>query len=146
MKFWILSFFISFQLFSQTREECIEITENYGLNYTKTEFSNDYVEKVLNPTLTKIQNIVCEKKDSELLEKFLEMIMKSSGSANEYPADILGNIFICNQEIVENQLKGKFKNKLIFDYLELGFLNITMHWSFDDKHAQLQKRMYQLIK
>ncbi|MCZ8197008.1 MAG: hypothetical protein O9267_05340 [Flavobacterium sp.] len=146
MKFWILSLFISFQLFSQTREECIKITENYGLNYTKPEFSNDYVEKVLNPTLTKIQNIVCEKKDSELLEKFLEMIMKSSGSANEYPADILGNIFICNQEIVENQLKVKYKNKLIFDYLELGFLNITMHWPFDDKHAQLQKRMYQLIK
>jgi hypothetical protein len=120
--------------------------DEYGKNYSKPEYSNDFVEKKLNPTLQKVKELICENNDKELLEKLLEMITYSSGSANEFPADILGGIFICNQEIVETELKGKFKNQLIFDYLELGFLNITMHWPFDEKHMELQKRMYKLIK
>lgn len=138
--------FISINMFAQSKAECINLMEEYGKNYTKPEFSNAFVENKLNPTLQKVKTLICENNDKELLEKLLEMITYSSGSANEFPADILGEIFICNQEIVENELKGKFKNQLIFDYLELGFLNITMHWPLDDKHIELQKRMYKLIK
>jgi hypothetical protein len=144
-KIWIILLFTSFQTFCQTKEECIKIITNYSSNYNKPEFSFDYVDKKLNPTLLKIQNIVCETKDKELLDKFLEMIIKSSGSANESPADVLGNIFICNPEIVEEQLKGKYKNHILFDYLELGFNNITMYWPLNDKNADLQIRMNKII-
>jgi hypothetical protein len=142
---YVLIFFISFQTFSQTKKECIDIIIAYGNNYNKPEYSFNYVDQKLNPTLTKVRTIVCETKDKELLEAFLEMIKKSSGSANEHPADVLGGIFICNPEIVEEELKGKFKNKMIFDYLELGFYNITMHWPLNDQNAALQIKMNKLI-
>ncbi|MBF4518536.1 hypothetical protein IRZ71_19435 [Flavobacterium sp. ANB] len=122
----------------------MKIITDYSNNYNKPEFSFDYVDKKLNPTLIKIQAIVCETKDKELLEEFLEMIIRSSGSANESPADVLGNIFICNPEIVEEQL-SKYKNHILFDYLELGFYNITMYWPLNDKNADLQIRMNKLI-
>lgn len=144
-KFWIILLFISFQTFCQTKEECIKIITNYANNYNKPEFSFDYVDKRLNPTLTKIQSIICETKDKHLLEKFLEMIIKSSGSANENPADVLANIFICNPEIVEKQLKGKYKNHILFDYLELGFYNITMSSPLNDKNVTLKIRMNKII-
>ncbi|WP_264552239.1 hypothetical protein [Flavobacterium sp. N2038] len=144
-KIWIILFFISFQTFSQTKEECIKIITDYGNNYNKPEFSIDYVDQKINPTLIKIQTLICETKDKELLEIFLEMIIKSSGSANESPADVLGNIFICNPEIVEEQLKDKYRNHILFDYLELGFYNITMHWPINGKNTDLQIRMNKLI-
>lgn len=118
---------------------------SYVKNYNTPEYSFDFVDDKLNPTLTKVQTIVCKTKDKELLEKFLEMILKTSGSANEHPADVFGQIFICNPEIVEEQLKGKFKNEIIFDNLKLGFLNNTFDWPASDKKKSLQNRMNKLI-
>ncbi|MBZ4036889.1 hypothetical protein K6T82_19115 [Flavobacterium sp. 17A] len=123
----------------------MDIMNHYGNNYNKPEYSFDYVDKKLNPTLTKVQTIICKTEDKELLESFLIMIQKSSGSANEHPADILGGIFICHPEIVEEELKGKFKDKMIFDNLELGFLNITTNLPLDNKLKNLKNRMYKLI-
>lgn len=145
-KVFILFFLISFQAFCQTKNECIKVLLDYSNNYGKPEYTFDYVDKQLNPTLTTIQTIICETKDKELLEKFLEMIIKSSGSANEYPADILGSIFICNPEIVEEQLKGKFKNEMVFEYLEFGFLNVTADWPFNEKKKNLQNRIHKVIE
>ncbi|MBF4466530.1 hypothetical protein [Flavobacterium sp. LC2016-12] len=145
-KLFILFFFISFQVFCQTKNECIKVLLDYSTNYGKPEYTFDYVDTKLNPTLTKVQTIICETNDKELLEKFFEMIIKSSGSANEYPADVLGNIFICNPEIVEEQLKGKFKNEMVFEYLEFGFLNVTADWPLNEKKKNLQNRMNKVIK
>lgn len=145
-KLFVFFLLVSFQAFSQTKKECMNVMTSYIKNYNTPEYSFDFVDKKLNPTLTKVQVIICETKDKELLEKFLEMILKTSGSANEYPADVLGQIFICNPEIVEEQLKGKFKNEMIFDYLELGFLNITIDWSLSEKKKKLQNRMNKLVK
>lgn len=145
-KLFVFFLLVSFQAFSQTKKECMNVMTSYIKNYNTPEYSFDFVDKKLNPTLTKVQVIICETKDKELLEKFLEMILKTSGSANEHPADVLGQIFICNPEIVEEQLKGKFKNEMIFDYLELGFLNITIDWSLSEKKKKLQNRMNKLVK
>lgn len=145
-KIFILFFLISFQVFCQTKNECIKVLLDYGSNYGKPEYAFDYVDKKLNPTLTKVQTIICDTKDKELLEIFLEMIIKSSGSANEYTANVLGSIFICNQEIVEEHLKGKFKNEMIFEFLEFGFLNVTADWPLNEKKKKLQNRMNKLIK
>lgn len=145
-KLFLLFFLISFQVYSQTKNECIKVLSDYSNNYDKPEYTFDYVDRKLNPTLNKVQTIICETKDKELLEKFLEMILKSSGSANEYPADVLGSIFICNPEIVEEQLKEKFKNEMVFEYLEFGFLNVTADWPLNEKKKNLQNRINKLIK
>lgn len=144
----LFAFFLLFSLhtFSQTKKECINVMTSYSNNYNTPEYSFDFVDRKLNPTLTKVQTIICETKDKEFLEKFLEMILKTSGSANEHPADVLGQIFICNPEMVEEQLRGKFKNEMIFDYLKLGFLNTTIDWPSSEKKKKLQNRMNKLIK
>ena len=72
--------------------------QNYGF---------DFVDTKLNPAIIKVEKLTCENNDSELFDCFLEMILKTKGSADETPSDILGGIFICKPEFVEKRLTEK---------------------------------------
>jgi hypothetical protein len=127
MKTTLMLFFISFPLFlfGQERSEIISILKEYSKNVGKPGYQHQYVDDKLNPALFKLEKIVCANNDRELFEHFLDMVVASTGSANETPSDVLGGIFICRTTLVELELKGKYKNSGLIEELSFGFANRT---------------------
>ncbi|MWB94354.1 hypothetical protein GON26_08265 [Flavobacterium sp. GA093] len=73
------------------------------------------------------------------------MILNTTGSANEVPADVLAEIFICRTELVENRLNGKYKNDFLTELLDFGFKNIK-HQNKIANQSELEKRIDKLKK
>ena len=119
--------FLLFSIFSfgQNRNEIIKTMKEYSTNIGKPNYSHEFVDKRLNPALIKLETIVCENKDKELFEYFLDMIIVTSGSANETPADVIGGIFICQSDLVAFELNGKYKFETLIEDLNFGFANRT---------------------
>lgn len=127
MNKFIIFIFLLFSLFSfgQNRNEIISIMKEYSANIGKPNYSHEFVDKKLNPALAKLETIICEKNDKELFHYFLDMILATSGSANETPADVLGGIFICKTDLVIAELKGNYKFESLIEDLNFGFGNRT---------------------
>lgn len=120
---------------------------DYSNNYGKPNYSFDFVDNKLNPAILKVEKLTCENNDVELFDNFIEMILKTKGSANETPADILGGVFICKPKLVENRLTKKYKDEFLINILEFGFGNRTYDRQDEIKnYADLKKRLNLLIK
>lgn len=130
---------------AQSREKIAEIMYDYATNIGKPGYGHNYVDDRLNPALDQLQHIVCLNNDRQLLESFLEMMVATTGSANETPADVLAAIFVCQTEMVETLLKSKYKNPDILEMLDFGFKNI-MSANKPDNHAELELRLASLMK
>lgn len=137
--------FISVNLFGQTRSEIIVTMNEYSENKGNVPYNINFTEEKLNPALIKLQSLTCKGGDEQLLDYFLEMILNTTGSANEVPADVLAEIFICRTELLESRLNGKYKNDFLTELLEFGFKNIT-HQNKITNQSELEKRINQLKK
>lgn len=141
----ILTFSLSVS--GQNKEEIISLMNEYAENYGKPNYSFDFVDTKLNPTILKIEKLTCENNDTELFDCFVEMILKTKGSADETPSDILGGIFICKPELVEKRLAEKYKDKFLINLLEFGFKNRTYDRKDEiENYTELEKRLNRLIK
>jgi hypothetical protein len=143
--FTLFVFVISVNLFGQTRSEIIVTMNEYSENKGNVPYNINFTEEKLNPALIKLQSLTCKAGDEKLFDSFLEMILKTTGSANEVPADVLAEIFICRTELVENRLNGKYKNDFLTELLEFGFKNIT-HQNKIANQSELEKRINKLKK
>lgn len=86
-----------------------------------------YGEDAYNPKLELLKEMVCKHKDEELLSKFFEVLISTENSADEYPTWILGDIYLCQSDLVIltfNKLE-KAHQKIIYDDLSFGFANVT---------------------
>ena len=141
----ILTFTLSVN--GQNREQIISLMNEYAENYGKPNYSFDFVDTKLNPAIIKVEKLTCENNDLELFDCFLEMILKTKGSADETPSDILGGIFICKPEFVEKRLTEKYKDDFLINILEFGFGNRTYGRKEEIKnYTELEKRLNRLIK
>ena len=141
----ILTFTLSVN--GQNRGQIISLMNEYAENYGKPNYSFDFVDTKLNPAIIKVEKLTCENNDSELFDCFLEMILKTKGSADETPSDILGGIFICKPEFVEKRLTEKYKDDFLINILEFGFGNRTYDRKEEIKnYTELKKRLNRLIK
>ena len=141
----ILTFSLSAN--GQNRKEIISLMNEYAENYGKPIYSFDFVDTKLIPAILKVEKLTCENNDTELFDCFIEMILKTKGSANETPSDILGGIFICKPEFIEKRLTNKYKDKFLINLLEFGFGNRTYDRKEEiENYAELEKRLNQLIK
>jgi hypothetical protein len=142
MKRYILLLFIfylfGFEIYSQIdKHEVINIITNYiELNQ---EFLADpdsdnrkelekYAEDKVNPALVEMQKIICNNHDIELLSKFIEMLLATKNSADEFPYYILGKIYCCQPEITWNILastESKTDKKFLMGQLEFVLLYIA---------------------
>lgn len=143
----LLFLIISMAINGQDREEIISLMNEYTENYGKPNYSFQFVDTTLNPAIVNIEHLVCENNDTELFDQFIEMNLKTKGSADETSADILGGIFICRPELVEDRLKDTYKDEFLISILELGFGNRT----FDKKeeienYRELEKRLNRLLE
>lgn len=143
--FTLLVFIFTINLFGQTRYEIIVTMNEYSENKGNISYNINFTEEKLNPALIKLQSLTCKGGDEQLFDYFLEMILDTTGSANEVPADVLAEIFICRTELVENRLNGKYKNDFLNELLKFGFKNITSHNKIANQ-SELEKRINKLQK
>ena len=131
----------------QNREEIVSLMNEYAENYGKPNYSFDFVDTKLNPAILKVERLTCENDDYELFDSFLQMILKTKGSADETPSNILAGVFICKPKFVERQLTEKYKNEFMINILEFGFQNRTYGRKEEiENYAELEKILNRLIK
>jgi hypothetical protein len=89
----------------------------------KLEFHSD---TKYDPILNILPKYFCLTSDAEVLQLFFATMWADKGSANEMPSYSIGKCFICNPDLVVEQL-AKIKNteqrKSTFDQIEWGLLN-----------------------
>lgn len=86
--------------------------------YAETEYTN---------ALDLARKLICKNADAELLAKLLRVLLATTNSAYEYPSFVLGEIFICNPDLVAQQmarLERSDQNE-IYKTLHWGFRNVT---------------------
>lgn len=98
-----------------------------SLTYRKTVRELEYnSDTKYDPILKLIPKYFCMTSDTNVLQLLFATIWADRGSANEMPSFSIGDCFICNTDLVIEQLT-KIKNieqrKNIFDQIEWGLLN-----------------------
>jgi len=119
-----LSYFDGYEF---SKEMIVQTLNYYADNYNSLNNENKlyaYNLEELSPQLPVMKNIICDTEDEQLLETFLNMLIKSKNSVDELPGDILAEIFICNSTLTTKSLE-KFGEKYLINQLEFGFLNVT---------------------
>jgi len=95
----------------------------YRTTVRESEF---YSDTKYDPILDILPNYFCSTNDIEVLQLFFATMWADKGSANEMPSFSIGDCFICNPDLVIEQL-AKIKNseqkKSIFDHIEWGLIN-----------------------
>ena len=96
------------------------------------------------PTLNFLSKYFCSKKDKGLLTLFYATIWSDKGSANELPSFAIAQCFICNSDIVTeelNKIRDKEELKLLTDDIEWGLLN---HFNVDENGKSDNKEFNKL--
>ena len=116
-----------------------------SLAYRKTvrelEFHND---TKYDPILNILPKYFCLTNDIEVLKLFFATMWADNGSANEMPSFSIGDCFICNPDLVIEQLtriKIIEQKKAIFDHIEWGILN---HFDVDENGKSDNKEFNKL--
>ena len=111
--------------FSQSEKEIILIMKEYTLK-TENFKSHKFIDEKLNPALLQFQKMMCSDGSEMLLDTFLEMLLNSTSSVDEFRTYIFAEVFICKSDLVVNKILHKFKNKYLVQQLEFGLLNIEL--------------------
>jgi hypothetical protein len=87
------------------------------------EFAEGEYIKALDPA----KKLICNNGDAELLAEFLRVLLATTNLAYEFPSFVLGEIFICDPELVIKQM-GRLElgdQTEIYKTLDWGFRNVT---------------------
>jgi hypothetical protein len=87
----------------------------------------NFEETIYTPLLPFLSALFCKNQDSDLLDKYLKIIIANKMSANEMPAWSLGDCYLCYPDIVIKQINsfsGKDRDYL-WSMLTFGFENVT---------------------
>lgn len=96
------------------------------------------------PILTILPKYLCSTNDIEVLQLFFATMWADQGSANEMPSFSIGDCFICNPDLVIEQLtniKNIEQKKYIFEHIEWGLLN---HFDVDEYENSNNKEFNKL--
>jgi hypothetical protein len=131
----------------QNKEAILKTITEYTNNYGNSGYSHEYVDTKLNPALLRLEKLTCGGNDFELLDRFLQMLSKTKGSANEVPSDVLAGIFICKPEAVQKYLTQVYKDPYFKNILEFGFGNKTYRKEHEiENYSVLKKRLDNLLR
>ena len=115
---------------------------NYELK--SNEYQNFHEEK-FNPILDLLSYFLCKNQDDELINKFLDYIIETPGSADEHPAWIIGKIYICKPNWIIEKTKNKNSSHLN-EILEFGFLNVTYQKEKEIENFEYLKQLINDLK
>lgn len=104
----------------------------------------NFAETIYSPLLPFLSGLICENKDTDLLDKYLKNMIINQMSANELPAWTLGDCYICQPDLVIKQINN-YSDKdreYLRSMLTFGFENIT--WQMENKienYNELKNRL-----
>jgi hypothetical protein len=107
-----------------------------------------YSEGPFETALAAGQTQVCDFKDAEVITALLRVILATSNSASESPAWTLGNIFICQSDLVSKSFKALTlaNQEALFPTLEFGFENAVYKEPKDDKRVMELREKLQALR
>jgi hypothetical protein len=96
-----------------------------------------YTEGPYFMALSAAQDLICSQKDSELLQRLFRIVIATSNSASEVPAWTLGEIFICQADLVESELRklSRAEQLEIYKAISFGFEKVVYDWPRSDNRA-----------
>lgn len=113
----------------------------YRTTVRQLEFHSD---TKYDPILTILPKYFCLTNDIEVLQLFFAAMWADNGSANEMPSFSIGDCYICNPDLIIEQLtriKNIEQKKTIFDHIEWGILN---HFDVDENGKSGNKEFNKL--
>lgn len=123
-------------------ERYIELNNKYlsSQGNGDREILEKYTEEKLHPILEIFQENTCVKFDSSLFAEFTKLLLSNKSSADEFPVNSLGQIFICQTEKTEWFIKNmnKMDREVVVHILEFGFLNQSMKNEEKDYSEQVE--------
>lgn len=108
---------------------------------------DNYHENVFLPILDSLKTIVCADGDRQLLSEFMRVLIATPGSADETPHWVLGDIYLCQPDLVISLFKklDKPQKELIYGRLSWGFSNVTYKKEHRiPNYQQLENRLSRL--
>jgi len=112
-----------FRKYQELNESFLKDVGNIELRRSVEEYSENFY----GPKLSEAKSLVCKKKDRVILKAFMNVLVSTRNSANEYPSWVLGEMFLCQSELVVSEFKkfDQFEEEILYGKLEFGFLNVT---------------------
>lgn len=107
-----------------------------------------YGEEIYVPKLKLLKTIICKEKDSELLSEFFKVLISTENSADEEPRWILGDIYLCQSDLIISEFRKlkKTEQKIILGDLNFGFLNVTYNKEDKIQNYHHLKKKLDLLK
>jgi hypothetical protein len=125
-----------------SKEELVEIIETYQqrwIAYLDTPFEIDsannfkvrrdlekYEMQVYNRALPELVNMICREYDEKLVGLYLETLVISKGSADEFPSYCLAEIYICSPDKTVALIEKNDEKVHLISWLDWGFQNVTL--------------------
>lgn len=93
----------------------------------KRKIVEDHGKNEYTDILHTLEKQFCETPHPDVLAEFMETLVNTSNSADEYPSFVLGALFSCEPELFTNGIAvfDADDQSTIIEKLEWGFLNIT---------------------
>ena len=104
-----------------------------------------YGEDFFDSKLKIMKNTMCKNEDRELLTEFFNVLISIENSANEYPRWILGDVYLCQPDLVVTVFKKLEKphQRIIYNDLDFGFRNVTYNREIPN-YSKLKKKLESL--
>jgi hypothetical protein len=143
-----------------SKEELIEIIETYQqlwIAYLDAPFEIDsannykvrrdlerYEIQVYNRALPELVNMICREYDEKLVGLYLETLVISKGSADEFPSYCLAEIYICSPDKTVALIEKNDERIHLISWLDWGFQNVTYNRQesisdYEDLKSKLDK-------
>src|SRR5438046_1611483 len=103
-----------------------------------------YAEGPFHAALTAAQARVCKTRDVEVLNTLIRVTIATSNSADEAPAWTLGQIFVCQSEVMRAAYEAlpRSQRRDMYDKLEFGFENAVYRKPTDEKVIVTLRRKF----
>ncbi|MCF6244399.1 MAG: hypothetical protein L3J43_05130 [Sulfurovum sp.] len=124
-------------------------SQDNGTNMKNSELLTNYEFKELTEALTIFSKNYCSSPNKRTLDKFIEVLTLTEGSAFESPSTTLGKIYICQPNAIIGKIKSlhEEKKKYILKSLSFGFKNIVYKKEHEVKnYKNLVKQLNNLNK
>ena len=114
--------------------------------YKKTDTSShcewvNFHERIFDPNLKFITKFICNTNDEELFRTYIELILIEGGSADESPRFALGDLYMCQEGMIETIIKEQVGNSTLLQDLEWGVVPYIYR-----KEDQNSKRIKKKLK
>lgn len=84
---------------------------------------SEYVENHLIPIFPLVREQICRHQNEEVFQGLMEIMVNTSGAADEGFSDILGEIYVCRPDFMLEYISKHEEYNLLIRRVDFGFLN-----------------------